>query len=149
MSALGRWGICSAPPTRVMRARPASRLLMAWCTAAEPVAQAFSTRVAGLKRKASLACRPIGGGKSCGVKPAVKCPSQDLVHVRGPDPGVGQRLVRDPDDQALHGLGGELAKGGMSPANNASRHGGVLSRCRPLNVASQCGPGKAALSRCR
>ena len=86
MSALGAWVICSTPTTRVMRARPASRLLMAWCTAAEPVAQAFSTRVAGLKRKASLACSTIEAVKSCGLKPALKCPSRISSTSAGPIP---------------------------------------------------------------
>src|ERR1700719_3101892 len=47
----------------------------AWCTAAEPVAQAFSTRVAGLKRKFGSACNTSEAVKSCGEKPALKCPS--------------------------------------------------------------------------
>src|SRR5829696_6330366 len=58
-----------------MRARFASIDLIAWCTAAEPVAQAFSTRVAGLKRKASLAWSTRGAVKSWGEKPALKWPS--------------------------------------------------------------------------
>src|SRR5688572_23021869 len=48
---------------------------MPWCTAAEPVAQAFSTRVVGLKRKAGSACSTSEAVKSCGEKPALKWPS--------------------------------------------------------------------------
>src|SRR5215831_4155468 len=46
-----------------------------WCTAAEPVAQAFSTRVARLKRKSGEACSTKEAVKSCGEKPALKWPS--------------------------------------------------------------------------
>src|SRR4051812_35461332 len=49
--------------------------LMPWCTAADPVAQAFSTRVAGLKRNCGSACSTSEAVKSCGEKPALKCPS--------------------------------------------------------------------------
>src|SRR5580704_8518335 len=48
---------------------------MPWCTAAVPVAQAFSTRVAGLKRRFGSACNTSAAVKSCGEKPALKCPS--------------------------------------------------------------------------
>ena len=37
-------------------------------------AQAFSTRVAGLKRNLSVACRTIEAVKSWALKPALKCP---------------------------------------------------------------------------
>src|ERR1700748_2253584 len=43
--------------------------------AADPVAQAFSTRVAGLKRNCGSACNTSAAVKSCGEKPALKCPS--------------------------------------------------------------------------
>jgi len=39
------------------------------------VAQAFSTRVAGLKRNCGSACSTNEAVKSCGEKPALKCPS--------------------------------------------------------------------------
>src|SRR5205823_10289267 len=48
---------------------------MPCCTAAEPVAQAFSTRVAGLKRSCGSACSTSEAVKSWGEKPALKCPS--------------------------------------------------------------------------
>ena len=100
--------------------------VMAWWTAAEPVAQAFSTRVAGLNRNPSLACRTIEAVKSCGLKPGVEVAEQDLVDVLGRDPGVGQRLVRDPDDQAFQGLVVELSEGRMRPTHDAGGHEGVL-----------------------
>jgi hypothetical protein len=39
------------------------------------VAQAFSTRVAGLNRNAGSACSTSEAVKSCGENPALKCPS--------------------------------------------------------------------------
>src|SRR6202030_1189159 len=45
------------------------------CTAAEPVAQAFSTRVAGWKRRSGEACSTSEAVKSCAEKPALKWPS--------------------------------------------------------------------------
>src|ERR1700733_3106983 len=47
---------------------------MPWCTAADPVAHAFSTRVAGLKRRFGSACNTSAAVKSCGEKPALKWP---------------------------------------------------------------------------
>jgi hypothetical protein len=75
----------------------------------------------------------------------VEMAEQDLVDVLGRDPGVGQRLIGDPDDKALHGLCIELAERRVGPTDDAGGHGGVLSRCRPLNVAVRRGPGKAAI----
>ena len=43
--------------------------------AAEPVAQAFSTRVAGLKRKRSSAWSTSDEGKSCAENPWLKRPT--------------------------------------------------------------------------
>src|SRR6202030_2354988 len=45
------------------------------CTAAEPVAQAFSTRVAGLKRRSGEAWSTSEAVKSCAENPALKWPS--------------------------------------------------------------------------
>src|SRR5450759_1310135 len=42
---------------------------------ADPVAQAFSTRVARLKRRSGEACNTSAAVKSCCEKPALKCPS--------------------------------------------------------------------------
>src|SRR3954464_8886218 len=69
-----------------MRARFASIVLIAWWTAAEPVAQAFSTRVAGLKRKLSFACSTSEAVKSCGEKPALKWPSRTSAPSRASPP---------------------------------------------------------------
>ena len=58
-----------------MRATRASIALIPWCTAAEPVAQAFSTLVARLKRRSGEACNTSAAVKSCAEKPALKWPS--------------------------------------------------------------------------
>src|SRR5665213_370530 len=58
-----------------MRATRASIDLRPWCTAAEPVAQAFSTRSARLKRSSGEACSTSEAVKSCAEKPALKWPS--------------------------------------------------------------------------
>ena len=44
-------------------------------------------------------------------EPGVEMPEHDLIDVGGGNAGVGQRLVRDADHQALDRLGIELAKG--------------------------------------
>src|ERR1700722_11676635 len=67
--------ICSAPTTSTMREAPAAIDFKPWCTAAEPVAQAFSTRVARLKRRSGEACSTSEAVKSCAEKPALKWPS--------------------------------------------------------------------------
>src|SRR6266436_3974984 len=67
--------ICSTPTTSTILAAPAAMARMPWCTAADPVAQAFSTRVAGLNRNCGSACSTSEAVKSCGEKPALKCPS--------------------------------------------------------------------------
>ena len=53
---------------------------------AEPVAQAFSTRVAGLKRRRSSVCSTRLAVKSCGEKPALKWPSTISSTSPGPMP---------------------------------------------------------------
>src|SRR5271169_1527518 len=57
-----------------MRADRAAMDFSPWCTAAEPVAHAFSTRVARLKRRSGAACSTSDAVKSCAEKPALKCP---------------------------------------------------------------------------
>ncbi|MHC2930493.1 hypothetical protein ACVJA9_005290 [Bradyrhizobium diazoefficiens] len=64
--------ICSTPTTSTILAAPAAIARRPWCTAAEPVAQAFSTRVAGLKRSFGSAWSTKEAVKSCGEKPALK-----------------------------------------------------------------------------
>ena len=62
------------PPAR--RAPPCAAIdFSPWCTAAEPVAQAFSTRSARLKRSSGEACSTSEAVKSCAEKPALKWPS--------------------------------------------------------------------------
>src|SRR3954471_19200197 len=63
-------------------------------------------------------------------------PKHDLVDIRGGNPGIGERLGRDPHDQALDGLALEAPEGGVSAANNASGHGDLLSMSS-LNVISR------------
>ena len=122
ISALGVAVICSTPTTSAMRARPDSMVLMAPCTAAVPVAQAFSTRVAGLKRNASLACRTSDGGEILRREAGIEMSEHDLVHGFRADPGMGERLAGDAHDQAFDGLAVEPAKGRVSPADDAGGH---------------------------
>src|SRR5688572_17822897 len=68
--------MCSTPITSTMRACFAAISLMPWCTAAEPVAQVFSTRVAGLKRKAGSMPKLSEEGKSWAEKTALKWPTK-------------------------------------------------------------------------
>ena len=60
-------------------------------------------------------------------EPGVEMPEHDLVDIGGGNPGVGERLLGDAHDQALDRLALEPAEGRMSPANDASRHGVLLS----------------------
>ena len=69
ISSPGATVIFSAPTTRTNRLRRAAMSFAASCTAAEPVAQAFSTRVAGLKRSAGSASSAKEAGKLCFSKP--------------------------------------------------------------------------------
>ena len=66
---------------------------MPWWTAAEPVAQAFSTRVAGLKRSRSSAWSTRLAVKSCGEKPALKWPSTISSTSSGPMPAWSSASV--------------------------------------------------------
>ena len=67
--------IFSTPATSTMRAFFAAMALSPIRTAAEPVAQAFSTRVEGLKRNPSAVWRTSEAGKSCFTKPPPKWPT--------------------------------------------------------------------------
>ena len=49
-----------------------------------------------------------------------------LVHILRSDPGMLQRLVGDADDQALDGLGIELAEGRVRPADDTGGHERLL-----------------------
>jgi hypothetical protein len=60
-------------------------------------------------------------------EPGVEMPEQDLVDIGSGNPGIGERLLGDAHDQALDRLALEPAEGRMSPANDASRHGALLS----------------------
>ena len=67
--------IFSTPTTSTMRPRFASMKSRPWWMAAEPVAQAFSTRVAGLKRNRSSAWNTSDAGKSWAENPWLKRPT--------------------------------------------------------------------------
>src|SRR5579863_1989863 len=75
ISAGGVVVICSTPTTSAILADRAAIDCRAPCTAADPVAQAFSTRVARLKRSSGDACKTSEAVKSCAEKPALKWPS--------------------------------------------------------------------------
>ena len=62
------------------------------------------------------------GGEILRREARVEVAEHDLVDVRGLDPGVGQRAVGDPHDQALDRLAVEPAEGRMRPAHDAARH---------------------------
>jgi hypothetical protein len=51
----------------------------------------------------------------------------DLVDVGGGNPGVRERLLGDPYDQALDRLALKSAEGSVGPANDASSHDALLS----------------------
>ncbi len=60
-------------------------------------------------------------------EPGIEVTQHDLVDVARPDPGVAERLLRDPDHQALDRLSLEASELGMGPTHDASRHGSLLS----------------------
>ena len=66
------------------------------------------------------------GGEVLRREAGVEMTEHDLVDVAGGDAGIGQRLLRDPHDQALDRLAFEAAERGMGPAHDASSHGGLL-----------------------
>src|SRR5712691_8033964 len=63
------------------------------------------------------------GGKILRREAGVEMAEHDLVDVARLDPGIGQRLARDPDDQALDRLAFEAPELRVRPAHDASRHG--------------------------
>jgi len=67
--------IFSTPTTSTKRALPAARLLSPIWIAAEPVAQAFSTRVLGLKRKSGCVCSAREEWNSWRTKPPFMLPT--------------------------------------------------------------------------
>jgi hypothetical protein len=69
ISVPGATVMCSAPTTRTKRLLPVAISFIPMWSAAEPVAQAFSTRVARLKRKAGSAERAKEAVKPCFSKP--------------------------------------------------------------------------------
>jgi hypothetical protein len=82
------------------------------------VAQAFSTRVAGLKRSAGSACSTSEAVKVLRREAGIEMAEHDLIDLVGGDAGIDQRVGRDRDDQALDGLGILLAERRMRPAND-------------------------------
>src|SRR5262249_60758854 len=62
-------------------------------------------------------------------------PEDDLVDIGGGNPGIGERLARNPHDQALDALALEATERSVSPANDASGHGDLLGST--LNVISR------------
>ena len=73
-SGVGVAVIFSTPTTNTRRARPLSIWRMPAWMAAEPVAQAFSTRVAGVKRSSGTARATREAWKSCLENPLLKEP---------------------------------------------------------------------------
>ena len=70
------------------------------------------------------------GGEILRREAGVEVAEHDLVDIARPDPGVGQRLARDPHDQALDGFAFEPAELGMGPSDDASGHGVLPSLFR-------------------
>ena len=85
-SAPGVSVIFSTPTTSTILARFASMRLSPWWIAAEPVAQAFSTRVAGLKRNRSSAWMTSEAGKSWAENPWLKRPTYTASTSSGSTP---------------------------------------------------------------
>ena len=75
-STLGVAVIFSAPTTSAIRPRPDSMKSIAPCIAADPVAQAFSYRVAGVWAKRSSPIATSAPWKSCRAKPLLKTPTK-------------------------------------------------------------------------
>ena len=94
-----------------MRADRASIALSPWCTAAEPVAQAFSTRVAALEAQVGRGLQDKGGGEILGGETGIEVAQNDLVDVLGRYAGIGQGFARHADDQAFHAFPISLPKG--------------------------------------
>ncbi len=66
------------------------------------------------------------GGKILRRKACVKVPQHDLVDVLRPDAGIGQRLSRNPHNQAFDALTAQFSERGMGPAHDTSGHRGLL-----------------------
>ena len=73
---VGRPFIFSMPMTSARFMRPDFSASTAVQMAAEPVAQAFSQRTAGVWRNAGMATAGSAAVKSCGTKPALKWPTK-------------------------------------------------------------------------
>ena len=83
--------------------------------AAEPVAQAFSTRVAGLKRKSGCGIEREGGRKGLLLE-AAEIADIDRIDVLEGDAGIARPPhARRAGDQALERLRLELAKFANAP----------------------------------
>jgi hypothetical protein len=67
------------------------------------------------------------GGKVLGRKAGIEMPEHDLIDIAGADPGIGEGLACNSNDQALDGFTLEPPKGCVRPADDASRHGSLLS----------------------
>ena len=67
--------IFSTPTTSTKRALPAASVFRPMWIAADPVAQAFSTRVLGLKRRSGWACRASDEWNSWRTKPPFMLPT--------------------------------------------------------------------------
>ena len=62
------------------------------------------------------------GGEILRREAGIEMAEHDLVDVLGRDAGVGQRLARDPHNQAFDSLTGELAERRMGPSDDAGGH---------------------------
>ena len=71
------------------------------------------------------------GGEILGREAAIEMAQHDFVDVLRLDPGVGERLLGDPHDQALDRFAFELAERRVGPANDAGGHDGLLGRASP------------------
>ena len=70
------------------------------------------------------------GGKILRREAGVEMPEHDLVDIASRNAGIGQRLVRNPDHQALDGFGIEFSERRMRPSDDAGCHG-----CSPVIAA--------------
>jgi hypothetical protein len=103
--------IFSTPITSVTRPRLAARKSSAPWMAAEPVAQAFSSRVAGLKRSSGTAWNTSEDGKSCCWKPPLKVPRKMASTSCGSRPAsaIASRATR-PMSASASGASSSLPK---------------------------------------
>ena len=82
-----------------------------------PVAQAFSTRVAGLKRSAGSASSAKAAGKALFLE-AAEIADIDRIDVGKADAGMLDRLAGGAGDQRLEIVVLELAEAGMGEADD-------------------------------